>query len=172
MTVINLQRDHVWLSETFLAWEVNANMNDRNLQVNTDGVVYPGVGSAFADFTDSQQLSDQELASIGVMISPSNEDRVPVRVKAGAARGNASLWFGYVDTPGANVQTVTDCRMIQRGEIDDVFCTERLFEEDPNYGKALCFFLGCNGTNNINLGGFISVQRLIVQPPQFASAVS
>lgn len=139
------------------------------LVAQMDGVSYSDTGHGFMT-PRSAAIAANNSVSIGVCMAGSGPQKVPYRVQI---RGNGNCYgaVAFIQAAEVTVGNVTVNDFVWLGPaygpgIDAVLC----FEKD---GDFLPFFMLAQVEQSAQVqGGYVSVQRCIVQPPEYASAVS
>ena len=163
----NLQRDMMWLdpSQATVVWPTTTS------KINSSGVVNQDKGfQAWNAVTDGSAVDTM----IGVLMQQPTGENTAYRVKAMIQTGTVPLFrVGYMSgsITGTN-DSIGNSVLIpcpgntQRWWIDEVVCLEATNGSDP-------VFFACRAPGtSISVQGVISVQRLNVAPPRYASVVS
>lgn len=179
MTLINFQRDMHWTDgASKLDWSAQTGYGNGSISVSTDGNVYHNVAWAIADTSSDVSVNPQNVRAVGLHMLPPYGDRVPYRVKAQADSESGAKFILMIGrgptTPSAGDNTIVGGIPIAmpNGVVDETFCLQDYDETDPSYGDPVTFALCMLATSNDRAFASLSVQRLIVQPPSYAVAVS
>lgn len=178
MAIINLQRDMYWLDHaSLLSWSAQSQYGQGSIEVSTDGNVYSNTAWAVADPSGDQSVTAKNVRCIGLHMLPPYNDRVPYRVKARAfSEGDAKfgLFIGRGPAePAAGDNTISSLIAVGPADsLDEVFCLQDFDAGDPNYGTPITFGLALFQCATDKVIASMSVQRCVVQPPSYASALS
>jgi hypothetical protein len=161
--LVNLQRDQLWLPDanTSLTWPTVSN------GANSDGVVYQDVGMAYIWATTDASATN---ARCGVMMQQPTGENTPYRVKI-YSNQNVYVMFAYCTTTTGTNDTIYKQKGLHiagtQGEVfDEVVNIEASSGSDP-------LFIGVQALSTSQfINAVISVQRLNVATPTFASTVS
>ena len=171
MTIVNIERDMVWMDAASPIAVGASSTIGSSMTVNTSGSVGQRTNSAQCAVTALTSTGTFAAVSFGCLIlEPPELETVPYRVKAaalGISSNDALIGYGY-NTAG----TVSQIRWFDRNETDQLVAVPSLDSADGDFGKPLCFFVAFIRNSTDSVTGFISVQRLISKPPQYASASS
>ena len=172
MTQINLDRDLLWSPDSgILQWGAEFSPADPDAVVRTSGAVQPIIAGANISRGFGATPSAQSCQAFGVLLNaPATGGYTPYKVKASIANqvddGSFALGFGFVSTPIAGDNTVSQFRMYAMSgrEFDEIIAVP------PGQTNPLCVFLA-TFTPGRHLGA-LSAQRLVSKGPMYNSAVS
>lgn len=182
MSIINLQRDGVWIRAIQNVGPWSTPTGDANLTANVsipDPVVYDDVASVAVISNQTVDLDANQQINIGVQLRPPGNDKAPYRVKAYAQSWEdhqALLIIGYVsDTPSIDTPVTPHIALPFYGHFDDLIIISPVPEIDPLRDLPICFAVGmvAHTTNTLKvIYAGISAQRCATAPPTFDQSVS
>ena len=160
MSLKNLDRDMHWIEpgSGSISWPTTSGT------LNSSGVVNQDVGYAYSSATTHSSATG---TYVGVMIQQPTGEATPYRVKM-RSNTNTFLAIGYATTQTGSDDTVSNVQLLpfNNNQVDDIFV---IVESSPT--SPVFFGLRTPGTST-SVTFQISVQRLNITPPRYASVVS
>lgn len=179
----NLQRDCHFIRcdrTQDVDWGTPQAFYNTQITANTSGSVNTDYGIVRANPLTELTLSQAQIASVGVLISPPIGDRHPYRVKAsliipadGDAFGLVGFGWGPA-SPGGNDDSSSE--VVYRAfyvNADETFIVEPppvIYEGNPLH--VTLSIVATKSLNAVRVDGHLSVQNLGVKPPTMHNAVS
>ena len=175
MNITNLTRDCIWSAFNSKDIANDATIGGGSLLINSSGLV--SLSTAFVSSSQaSVSVAANNFAGIGVAMEGPRTEYVPYRVICKAVTDKSNLltiWKGTLDALTGTNDALTQLVPLGRADaFDGIVMVPPLATTDPDYGKPIGFAVAAHQTSGDRVQAALSVQRLSVNPPQFATAVS
>lgn len=173
--IINLQRDQFHIvnldPSADLAYPAGTAISTTVPQTSS-GTVNQVRG--FARATPGQAgPSAGNFAGIGVLMEYPTTDETPYRVKAYCGQSEAWVYVGYAPSSPTGSDNINSAVLLPMNyEFDDVLLLPVLGSAHPFFERAIAIGIAIGDQNTGNTEAIISVQKLSVAAPQYASAHS